>query len=524
MRRWAVILICAVGWLALLTGILTPLLGMVSASLNRGSIPTETVAVPSSGILLVRSLTLSAVATLGAIILGLLPAAVLGASGRRRWPVLMGLTLAPLLIPPQVYAYAWGLALAPNGFLGGLLPTGASSMWAGGAVRAGVISAGWLWPIVTLIVSAGWRTTGQAVYSLAILDTTPTRAFVRAVVPSLRPYLIAAACLVFAVTLLEYAIPHLTLSRVYATELMVLVDVGAPTGQIMDMAVQPIAIVMVLIALAAWSIQGVADWQPFEVDDRPGRISFGYGTWTGSILIWLISVGIPVLVMATSLRDLGAWREGFVLFARQWSVSLFVSSITALVTVALAVGTITLRRATDRRWVRTGTQLGAFLVLLSAMMPPAALGIGLVVAYNRPGIAGNLYTHTPWIWILSLAARYGAIAVLIVWLAVGRRVIVTVDQARTDGAGSLDVLTYVLLPIIWPSLLAAGLIVVVLSLFEVVVTQLVGPIGFEGIALTILGHMHYGRDDVVITTSLVIVAAGIVAAQICSWLLLRARK
>jgi ABC-type Fe3+ transport system permease subunit len=85
----------------------------------------------------------------------------------------------------------------------------------------------------------------------------------------------------------------------------------------------------------------------------------------------------------------------------------------------------------------------------------------------------------------------------------------------------LDVLAYVSLPMVWPALVAAGLIVAALSMFEVVVTHLVGPLGFPSIALTLLGQMHWGRDDVVITTSLVIVAAGVVATQLCGWLLAR---
>ncbi len=146
--------------------------------------------------------------------------------------------------------------------------------------------------------------------------------------------------------------------------------------------------------------------------------------------------------------------------------------------------------------------------------------------YNRTlrfGFALILIT-TVGRWILSLAGRYGAIAVLIVWLATGKRGIVAADQARADGAGSLEVLTYVLLPLFWPSLLAGGLIVAALSLFEVVVTQLVSPPGFGSIALAILNHMHYGRDDVVITTSLMVVTAGVVVTQLCGWLMVRAGK
>jgi len=530
--RWTVILVCGLGWLVLAAGILAPLTGMAVAAMEQDKISTATVAVPSYGVLLLRSLVLSSTATLGALFMGLLPAAVLGSSSRRIWPIVLGFILAPLLIPPQVYAYAWGLALAPAGWFGKWLFADGSPMWVGGALRSGVISAGWLWPVVAMIVAAGWRSTGQSVYSLALLDTTPTRAFAKAVVPSLRPYLIAAGCLVFAITLLEYAIPHLTLSRVYATELMVLVDIRAPTGQVMQMAAQVIAVVLILITLAFWNVRNIKNWQPFNPDEtmefrqpqRPGTLSIGWIPWAATIIICLITVGVPLVLMATSIRAPSAWAESFILFSRQWLISLGVSLTVALLSVILAISTVALWQVSDRKWLRSIPQLGTWAAFFTAIMPPAALGIGFVTIYNRPDIVGYLYQHTPWVWILSLTARYGAVAILITWLAIGRRGILTAEQARSDGANDIEVLSYVMLPLIWPSLLAAGLIILVLAMFEVIITQLTGPIVFPSLAMTLLGHMHYGRDDVVIITSLAVVAAGIAVSQICGFLLVRMRK
>jgi len=530
MARAAIIVVCGIGWLVLATGLVAPLAGMVLAAIDPRTIATDLVAVPSGRVLLIRSLTLSAVATSAAILLGLLPAAVLSSSRGRTAPLVLGLLLAPLLVPPQVYAYAWQLAMAPEGVLGGIASGGVSSMWMGGAVRSGLISAAWLWPVVALILAAGWRSTGGLVYSLALLDAGPARSYLRAVVPSLRPYLAAAAAVVFAMTLIEYAIPHLTLSRVFATELQVLVDVGAPPGQVMQMALQVIAIVLVLVALAVWSVRSMVYWQPADPGDdanagaslrrRAGLAPAGRAAWWASAAIWLVTLGLPVGVMWASIRTRLAWSDGFVLFAREWGVSVTVAVIAALASVALATATALLGRALARRWLR----LASLIAFLAAVVPPAALGIGFVVIFNRAGIVGDLYTRTPAIWILALTARYGAIAVLIATLAAGPRGIVAADQARTDGAGGVSVLTFVLLPMVWRSLVAAGIIVTALALFEVIVTQLAGPVGYPSIAMAILGHMHYGRDDVVITTSLTVVAAGVILTQICGLLLARPEK
>jgi iron(III) transport system permease protein len=530
MARLVVLGICAIGWLVLAAGVVAPLVGMGLAVGRPGSISTELVAVPGSGVLLLRSLTLALTATAAALILGVLPAAVLASAPARSLPTLIGLVLLPLLVPPQVYAYAWQLAASPASPLNRLLPENVAQMWLGGAVRAGLITAGWLWPVPAMILGAGWRSSGRTAYMLALLDTGPTRAYLRAVVPSLRPQLASAAGAVFAISLLEYAIPHLTRCRVYATELLVLVDAGAPSGQIMRMAVQVLAILGLLATGLILVVRPTVHWEQTGTDNETaglpgptGQGRWGYVSgkaWVGSAVIWLATVGIPIGIMAAMKPGGSAWRESFALFAREWLGSLGVAIAAGMLAVSLAASTALLEAATGSRWARAG----GWMTFVAAAAPPAALGIGFVLMFNRAGIPGNLYTDTPCVWTLSLVGRYGAIAVLISWLAVGRRGNAAADQARTDGAGVTGVLAHVLLPMVWPSLLAAGLIVTTLSLFEVVITQMTGPVGYPSIAVAILGQMHYGRDNVVITTSLAVVAAGFVLTQVCGRLLVRREK
>lgn len=526
-----VILTCLTGWLVMAVGHVAPLVGMVQAGLDPARIATDLVGIPPIGVLTIRSLVCSAVATLGALLLGLVPAALLGSARDRSAAVLTGLALAPLLIPPQVYAYAWGLLLSPQGALGVLIPGDASVGPWSRVFEAGLISAVWLWPVVTLIVAAGWRSIGRGVFELAILDTSPGWAFWLGVVPVLRAYLLAAGCTVFAITLLEYAIPHLVLARVFATELLVLVDVGAPPGQIISLAAIPIAIILVLVGLVWIILRKVHLWQALEEDgdDLAGRTALGYGwfgrgLWVGSALVWAVSVLLPAGVMLVQLRVPGAWRQGFVLFRDQWGWSFVVALIASVLAVCLAVAGPLFWRATLNTTVRRLVFLGMLAVFLAAVIPPAALGIGFVMIYNRAGFWGYLYRDTALLWGLSLAARYGAIALLIAWLALGRRRLLTLEQARSDGAGTCGVLAWVILPAVWPALLAVGLLVLVLSLFEIVITQLVGPVGFPSIAMTILGLMHYGRDDVVITISLVMMAVGISITLFCGWLFARVGK
>lgn len=524
--RGMVIVIVAAGWLAFAGGLIAPLVGMAMASTRSGSIATDIIQVPGTLPLLYHSLTLSAVATAGSMLLGTAPGLLLGSVRGRAKAAATGLILMPLLVPPQVFAYAWQLATSPSGPLAGWFATPLADRWADGAVRVGLVSSCWLWPVVALIVAAGWRATGRAVIRLAVLDASTFQAIVRAGLPSMRLYLLSAACLVFAITMIEYPIPHLMLCRVWATELLMLVDVGAPFGQVMRMALAPMVIITVVLVFTAISIRATRQWSATTPEDtvdlhREARWSgprgVGVGIWLLTAMIWGLALVFPVWVLLTAFNTGPSWRDAFVLLAAEWGWSLVAALAAGSLTVALTVATMLVGRSASRPWVARASSLSAVV----ALIPPAAVGIGFIVIFNQPGIVGSLYTRTPWVWILALVSRYAAIPVLVAWLATGRHKQASADQARSDGAGHLGVLAHVLLPADWRPLLAAGLIVCLLALSEVVITHVVGPIGFPSIALTILAHMHYGRDDMVITASLSIMMAGGVITMISGWMLTR---
>jgi len=260
MGRWWTIVVCVLGMLVLMAAVLLPVIGIMLAVVWPYQGSTEPVPLPAWPVLLAHSLVLSLVTGGVACLLGLAPAAVLGSAKGGRRAVLYGLVMTPLLLPPHVHAYAWELVLERLGLFSWLGPgqIPALSWWA--PIQGGLISAGWLWPMVALIVAAGWRVAGRSALMLAILDTTPARAYLRAVLPTLRHHLAAAMCLVLAVTLIEYPIPHMTLNRVYATELMLLADAAAPMWQILAVAGPVWILVFLFVGLAGVSLRATASW------------------------------------------------------------------------------------------------------------------------------------------------------------------------------------------------------------------------------------------------------------------------
>ena len=542
MPRWLAWMSGVIGWGLVLITCALPLAGMAIALSDPRRIATDVVAVPTTATLMLRSVGLAAIAAVAALVMAVAPAMVLGSraradarSGRFRRAALMGLVLAPLLIPPQIYAYAWGLAVSPTGPLAGVASPLASAGTLEATVRSGLISAGWLWPAAAIILAAAWRTTGAGVYQLALLDASPGRAFLSAVLPSLRSAVLAAVCVVFAVAMLEYPIPHLGLVRVYATELMMLFDVGAPPGQILRMAVEPIAVVAMAVLMAAWLSRKFALGDPLGeiagfTSGPAGRLS----CWAVVVAagVWAATVVVPAVAMLGNMRDVAGWRQAVRLLRNDWADSVAIAAAAGGLAVLIALGTV-VRGAARPRWASRsggrhwGSGIGMLLPFLTAGMPAAGLGIGFVVLFNRDALLEGvlepayLYRDTGIVWVLGLTARYAAIAVLIAWLTMGRTAVQLIEQARVDGAGSSGVVAHVLLPLAWRGLAAGGLIVALLALFEVVITQILRPVGFGSLSYTLLQHMHYGRDDVVIATSLLSMAAGVVVAMLTGALVVR---
>ena len=512
----------ACGWAALLVSTALPLAGATLALVGAPNTSVSEVATESAGRLAVRSVALAVGAAATAAVLGLWPAICLATAGPRgrRW--LPGLALCPLLIPPQTYAYAW--SRSPLGWPQWLVKSAviAEPEWL--TLKSALITGLWLWPVVSLLLASGWRREGRAAFNLALLDARPAKAFTRGALPSLRPYWLAGMVLVAVISLLEYAIPHLSsgsFAPIWATELLVLFELAAPAQQVVVMAAQVVLATAVLTLIGYWALRRQPGWLAAyggQEDAPAGWPGVGKPLWAAAGGVWLLSVGVPVGLMLASIRRPEACLQAFTLLGPDWltsaGVALAAGTISALVAWAVVAGGL-------RRWT---FRTGAAVSLLTMCLPPALLGLGLVQAFNRENFLGSLYTDGPAVWIIGLVGRYAGLTVLVCLLSVGRQAGILDEQAAVDGAGRLDAVVHVLSPLAAPSLVAGAMVVAVLSLFEVVVTQMVRPVGYPSIAITILGHMHYGRDDVVIAASLAMMIGGVAVSLVVTPLLERARR
>jgi putative spermidine/putrescine transport system permease protein len=162
---------------------------------------------------LLRTLWLSVLVTIGST-LGAIPIAYYITRTKSRALRALALTLAlvPFLVGEFVRAFGWLLLLGRNGVAG----------WAGGLVGdkgytlIGTTFGIWLGalqtmlPIAVFILLPGLRRVEPDLERAAgTLGASPRRVWLEVVIPLLRPALTAAAVVVFALTMTEYAIPDI---------------------------------------------------------------------------------------------------------------------------------------------------------------------------------------------------------------------------------------------------------------------------------------------------------------------------
>jgi molybdate transport system permease protein len=168
-------------------------------------------------------------------------------------------------------------------------------------------------------------------------------------------------------------------------------------------------------------------------------------------LLTLLLLPILALVLktppATVLRYLGQSST-----VQAISLSLITSTATAAVVVVLG---LPLAYALARRRFR-GRRLVEVLVDLPTVLPPAVAGLALLMAFGRRGLLGG------WLQTLGIEIAFTPLAVVIAQMFVATPYYiktasiglagVSVDlehAAALDGAGPLQVLRYITLPLAW---------------------------------------------------------------------------
>ena len=218
----------------------------------------------------------------------------------------------------------------------------------------------------------------------------------------------------------------------------------------------------------------------------------------------LIGFGIPCYIhLKASIA-----RPNFFLSGSLWEAvgtSLTLASLGAALTIILAIVLVYAARLNPQRW------FAAVLRLASSgyAVPGTMIGIGLLIPVLwfdnfLDGISERLFSYNLGLLIFgsgfplifAYAIRFMALAQGGIDAAL-TRISPNLDAAsRTLGRSPLNTLVTVILPVIWPALLTAGLLVFIDAVKELSATMLLQPVGLNTLSMQIFGYAsdgHIGR-------------------------------
>lgn len=458
--------------------------------------------------------------------------------GRRLWHAALCL---PLAVPTYLSAYAWTDLLQGSGPVQVALRSWTgwerSQYWfpeVRSLSGAMVILGFGLYPYVYLAARAAFREqTGSALEVSRTLGHGPWSSFFRVSLPLARPAIAAGILLVLMETCAEFgAVSYCAVDTMSTGVYRTLFGLDSLTaaGQLASSLMVAVALLLGLEVFARRQARFHSATLTYRQQSayqlRPLAGILACGLCSLPVLLGFVT---PV-AMFVWLTLPGGDRRAGELFWSYAGNSFYLATIASLAAVALATVIAASRRGPQGRVMRAT----AHLARLGYAVPGTVLGIGLLLpltwfdhtlnrwigsiwgAEARPGL---ILTGTVVAVLLGYQARFLAVSLGVIETSLARVRVTFGEAARTLGAGPLRVLWSVHLPLMWTSLLAAGLLVFVDVVKELPATLILRPFDFETLAVRVYQLAHDERLEEASTGALAIIAVGLLPVLWVSYLL-----
>ena len=410
--------------------------------------------------------------------------------------LLRPLGVLPLLIPPLLLAVAWSPLVSLRGAPMTIL----------------LIAAG-TFPIVALFAGRAFERIDARCEEAALL-VGGLGAVLRMEARLVLPPILCGACLAFVFAINDFALPDYVSSvgpkfNVYADEVFATWQIDQADGKAVATAL-PLVLLTLLALLPALALRRRGAMETISGDwQRPGRHRLGAWRWPAGLACWLLVTVAALVPLGQLLWEAGGAGQGWssetlrLAFAR----AIELAGDDVLATLQFAAGAATLAVAAalilghGAARARGGRALEVLLILPIAV-PAILFGIGTLALWSRPATM-DFYASRSLV-VLMYAGRFLPFAILIVAGAVAS---LDPDQERAGelaGAGPVRRLLRLVTPNLWPSLVAAWILVFVLSVRELDTAILV-PAANEAVMIRVFNAVHFGRADFVAALALIVV-------------------
>ena len=381
----------------------------------------------------------------------------------RLWDLLF---LIPFLTPPYIAALSWMLMLQSNGYLQQLTGWDLNDLLFS---RSGIVLVMTLniFPVVYFAVSRSLLASGQRLAIVArVHGASAWRAFWYITLPMLSPALAAGMLLAFTLAIEEYGVPA---------------ALGSRAG---------------LVMLTVGIEKKLADWPV----DLPGASlpAMLVMAGVGGLAVVLPGASMVLTSLMSTLSggihaDNVTLRHFAALFAQQGdALSALATSLSLALASAGVVGLVGLLAA----WLVVvrkikGSAIVDALSLLPAALPGVVVGVGLILLWNQP--FWPLSPYNSWFMLLlSYSCLLLPWPVRYVGSALRQLGNNLEPAARVHGATALQALRLIVLPLVFPALLAAMLMVFAVASRELVTSLLLAPAGTQTVAVFIWRQFEQG--------------------------------
>ncbi|HDX8823859.1 iron ABC transporter permease [Klebsiella michiganensis] len=426
----------------------------------------------------------------------------------RLWDLLF---LIPFLTPPYIAALSWMLMLQSHGYLQQLTGWDLNDLLFS---RIGIVLVMTLniFPVVYFAVSRSLLASGQRLAIVArVHGASAWQAFWHITLPMLSPALAAGMLLAFTLAIEEYGVPAALGARAGLVMLTVGIEKKLADWPVDLPGASLLSLLLIAVALLAWWLQKrlTGDKEVTSVTGKPGENSGAELGWlTLPAVLAMAGVGGLAVVMPgasmvlTSLMstlsggihaDNVTLRHFAALFAQQGdALSALGTSLSLALASALIVGVIGLLAA----WLVLvqkikGSAIVDALSLMPAALPGVVVGVGLILLWNQPFWPVSPY-NTWFMLLLSYCCLLLPWPVRYVSSALRQLGNNLEPAARVHGATALQALRLIVLPLVFPALLAAMLMVFAVASRELVTSLLLAPAGTQTVSVFIWRQFEQG--------------------------------
>jgi iron(III) transport system permease protein len=391
-----------------------------------------------------------------------------------RGKALLRVALAvPVLLPPYIVALAWTYLGGSRGLIASVMGHDLLSEWTYSLPAAIVVLSLMFYPLSMLATEVTLRRIDGRLEEAAVLIAPAGVVLRRVTFPLAAPGILAAALIIFVLSISEFGVPGLLRVRVYTTEVFTAFAALYDFTRAVVLAL-PLVLLCLVVAVVAVVLVGDRVLNARRVSGAPPVLVDGWRQPAGAVAIVTVAIafGIPLVVLvdeALRAESLGAVFQG----SSQAIVNSLLLATTGATAVVIVAAWLGYGRA--RASARVGQVADALLIAVFAV-PSTIVGVGLIGLWNRPGVLGAIY-GTDVMFTLGYLARFVPVATLVIAAATSYVPMSQEEAASVSGAGWLRTMTRIVVPQIRLGLVTAWVIAFVLAFGELGVSILIAPPG-----------------------------------------------